>query len=65
MKDVLRIGMQLLADLDTVRTKLVPCFPPHYNILQFFVNQYAIVANSNVSEVMWREIERKRIVEEM
>ena len=51
MKDVLRIGMQLLADLDTVRTKLVPCFPPHYKILQFFVEEYANVANSNVGEV--------------
>ena len=57
MKDKLRIGMQLLADLDTVRTKLVPCFPPHYNILQFFVNQYAIVANSNVSNMLCYVIE--------
>lgn len=48
MKDKLRIGMQLLADLDTVRVKLVPCFPPHYNILQFFIIQYAIIANNNV-----------------
>lgn len=48
MKDKLRIGMQLLADLDTVRVKLVPCFPPHYNILQFFITQYAIIANNNV-----------------
>ena len=61
MKDKLRIGMQLLADLDTVRTKLVPCFPPHYNILQFFVNQYAIVANSNVSGVKTNENEWKRM----
>ena len=48
MKDKLRIGMQLLSDLEIVRTKLVPCFPPHYNVLQFFITQYAIVANNNV-----------------
>ena len=48
MKDKLRIGMQLLSDLEVVRTKLVPCFPPHYNILQFFINQYAVIANNNV-----------------
>ena len=47
MKDKLRIGMQLLEDLENVRAELVPCFPPHYNILQFFINQYAIVANNN------------------
>lgn len=48
MKDKLRIGMQLLADLEVVRTKVVPCFPPHYNILQFFIDQYALIANNNV-----------------
>lgn len=48
MKDKLRIGMQLLGDLDVVRTKLVPCFPPHYDILQFFINQYALIANNQV-----------------
>ena len=42
------IGMQLLSDLELVRTKVVPCFPPHYNVLQFFITQYAIVANNNV-----------------
>ena len=47
MKDTLRIGMQLLADLEVIRTKVVPCFPAHYDILQFFINQYAIVANNN------------------
>lgn len=49
MKDKLRIGMQLLADLENVRVELVPCFPPHYNILQFFITQYAVIANNNVS----------------
>ena len=48
MKDKLRIGMQLLGDLEVVRTKLVPCFPPHYDILQFFINQYALIANNQV-----------------
>ena len=48
MKDKLRIGMQLLADLEVVRTKVVPCFPPHYNILQFFIDQYALIANNNM-----------------
>ena len=47
MKDTLRIGMQLLSDLEVIRTKVVPCFPAHYNILQFFSNQYAVVANNN------------------
>ena len=41
MKDKLRIGMQLLSDLELVRTKVVPC-------LQFFITQYAVVANNNV-----------------
>ena len=49
MKDKLRIGMQLLADLENVRVELVPCFPLHYNILQFFITQYAVIANNNVS----------------
>lgn len=48
MKDTLRIGMQLLADLEMVRMKVVPCFPPHYNILQFFILQYATIANNHV-----------------
>ena len=66
MKDKLRIGMQLLGDLDVVRTKLVPCFPPHYDILQFFINQYALIANNQVdvgvslSEPRWNTITRAR-----
>lgn len=48
MKDTLRIGMQLLADLEMVRMKVVPCFPPHYNILQFFILQYATITNNHV-----------------
>ena len=62
MKDTLRIGMQLLADLEMVRMKVVPCFPPHYNILQFFILQYATIANNHVILIIHLFIYRWNVI---
>ncbi|KAK8814278.1 hypothetical protein WA158_008140 [Blastocystis sp. Blastoise] len=51
LTEKLKIGMQLLSDLEVVKTKVVPCFPPHYNILNFFVHEYALVSQTQLESI--------------
>lgn len=40
--------MQLLSDLEIVRSKVVPCYPEDYDILNFYVHEYALVSQAQV-----------------
>lgn len=43
------IRQMILEDLRVVKTLCVPCFPPHYNIINRYINMYHISLSNHVS----------------
>lgn len=52
----------ILEDLRVVKTLCVPCFPPHYDIVNKYVNMYHICLSSSLQDVINNGIEGNEYV---
>ncbi|KAH9632325.1 hypothetical protein HF086_010250 [Spodoptera exigua] len=52
----------ILEDLRVVKTLCVPCFPPHYDIVNKYVNMYHICLSASVTETISKEITFKALL---
>ncbi|XP_033640701.1 exocyst complex component 3-like [Asterias rubens] len=56
------IRQNLVGDLRVVKFLLGPCFPPHYNIFEYFVKMYQECLASHLQDMISEELEPNEII---